>query len=93
MDYIAYTEDLEHRMQVLQKEYIATGDERALLLGPLLAVNALARNNQLLFARERYQVIAHDTPWKVADDMMLSFREEVECVLAGPGSFAQLKTG
>ena len=29
----------------------------------------------------------------IADDMMLDFREEVERVLAGPGSFAQLKLG
>ena len=93
MDYLAYTENLDHRMQVLQKEYLATQDERALLLGPLLAINGLARNNQLLFARERYQSITNETQWKIADDMMLDFREEVERVLAGPGSFAQLKLG
>ncbi len=95
MDYIAFTDDLERRMQVLQKEYLATRDERALMLGPLLAITSLSKNNLLPFARDRYKSVMNETQWKIADDEMLAFREQVEIVLAGPSAFVshRLKTG
>lgn len=95
MDYLAYTDELEKRMQVLQKEYLATQDERALMIGPMLAITSLAKNNLLPFARDRYKSIMNETLWKIADDDMLAFRKEVELVLAGPSAFVsqRMKTG
>lgn len=95
MDYLSYTDDLERRMQILQKEYLATQDERALLLGPLLAITSLAKNNLLPFARDRYSSIMNETMWKIADDDMLAFRQEVELVLSGPSAFVshRMKVG
>jgi len=95
MDYLTFTEELERRMQVIQKEYLDTRDERALMLGPLLAITSLSKNNLLPFARDRYKSIMNETQWKIADDELLAFREQVEIVLAGPSAFVatRLKTG
>lgn len=92
-EYHLYVLDLEHRLQTLQNEYIASRNEAAQLIGPLLAITMLVKSDLLPFARDRYQAIVNGPDWKIAEDHILQLRAEVESMLEGPGAFIQQKQG
>jgi len=92
-DYRAYVMDLESRLKTLQTEYLADQDNNAQLIGPLLAITMLVKNDSLPFAQERYQAIVNGPQWKIAEDHVLSLRDEVEFMLAGPVNFMNRQAG
>lgn len=91
--YQTFVVELEHRLQALQNEYIASKDDAAQLVGPLLAITMLVKSDLLPFARDRYQAIVNGPQWKIAEDHILQLRNDVEVMLEGPGAFARRKQG
>lgn len=92
-EYHLYVLNLEQRLQTLQNEYIASRNDTAQLIGPLLAITMLVKSDLLPFARDRYQAIINGPDWKIAEDHILKLREEVEYMLAGPGAFIKQNQG
>lgn len=93
VEYQSFVADLEQRLQTLQNEYIASKNEAAQLIGPLIAITMLVKSDLLPFARDRYQVIVKGPQWKVAEDHVLELRKEVELMLSGPSAFTKRKQG
>ena len=83
-EYQEFVSDLESRLQILQKNYIAQQDDNAQLVGPLLAITMLVKSELLPFARDRYLTLIDGPQWKVAEDYVLDLKDEVEFMLAGP---------
>jgi hypothetical protein len=92
-EYKSFVVNLEQKLQGLQNEYIEDQNEDAQLIGPLLAITMLVKSDLLPFARDRYQVIIKGPKWKIAEDHILSLRQDVEDMLAGPVAFKQRKQG
>lgn len=76
-----------NRLQALQNEYINRQDEKAQLVGPLVAITMLIRSDLLPFARDRYSAIVTGPLWRVAEEHILDLRNEVERLLEGPISY------
>ncbi len=94
MDASAYGDfvvDLEQRLHTLQSNYINQKDDKAQLVGPLLAITMLVKSDLLPFARDRYMAIVDGPQWKIAEGQVLDLRDEVEFILAGPVAFKQRK--
>ncbi len=92
-NFMEYVADLELRLQTIQQEFLATQNEKAQLIGPLLAITMLVRSDLIPFARDRYKAMSDGPGWKMADDYLLSLREEVEMILAGPMTYQKQSNG
>ena len=87
LDYQKDLDDLMHRLQALQAEYIKRQNDTAQLVGPLVAITMLIKSDLLPFARDRYSAIVTGPQWKIAEDHILALRSEVESLLAGPSAY------
>jgi hypothetical protein len=92
-DYQDYVCQLEAKLQRLQVNFIAQQDEKAQLIGPLLAITMLVKSDLLPFARDRYSSIMVGPQWKMAEDYVLVLRDEVEFMLTGPNNYYKRQVG
>jgi hypothetical protein len=92
-EYQLFVSDLESRLQILQKNYIAQKDDNAQLVGPLLAIAMLVKSELLPFARDRYLTMIDGPQWKMAEDHVLALKGEVEFMLAGPVEYHNRRVG